>query len=165
MKKLVAIAMLLGATTIATGRERAVVAQLDAPLAYQSNYSPVPATPTVADDDTLHPVPAGSPIGQVVCDACDAGGLELYQNVHVKQSRKIHPCAVPKIVQVPNPCYDPCNPCCDQNPCVLVEVCVPPCGCECVSVTKNGRRTKLDYGKYAVKVTERNGRLFINYDS
>lgn len=161
MKKYIALALLFGTAAIANGREPILVpaAPQGTPVTVEAQYSPTPA-----GEDELQPVPAGSQIGTIVCDACDAGGIELYQNVRVIQSRKIHPCAVPKIVKVPNPCYDPCRPCC-EDPCVFVEICVPPCGCEEVQCSLNGRRTKFDYGKYAVKVTARRGTLFINYDS
>ena len=160
MKKYMALALLVGATTIANGREPILVPTIaqDGAVPHQADYSPNPGA------DELVPVPAGSSVGTIVCDACDAGGIELYQNVRVIQSRKIHPCAVSKIVQVPNPCYDPCKPCCAPR-CVFVEICVPPCGCEEVRSSRNGRRTKFDYGRYAVKVTARRGILFINYDS
>ncbi len=160
MKKYMTLALLVGATTIANGREPILVPTV-APgtaIVHQADYSPTAA------DDELVPVPVGSSVGVVVCDACDAGGIELFRNVRVVQSRKIHPCAVSKIVQVPNPCYDPCNPCC-ESPCVFVEICIPPCACEEVCSSRNGRRTKFDYGKYAVKVTARRGTLIINYDS
>ncbi|WP_417848269.1 hypothetical protein [Thalassoglobus sp.] len=166
MKKFVALALLLGATTITNAREPIMVpaAPQDSAIAYQADYSPTPAQGVVVDDG-LQPVPAGSPIGTIVCDSCDAQGIELYRNVKVIQARKIHPCAVPKIVQVPNPCYDRCNPCGKEPECVFVEICVPPCACEEVSICKDGRRTKFDYGKYGVKVTNRRGTLVINYDS
>lgn len=165
MKKYVALAMLLGATTIASGREPILIpAAPSGPVEHIAQYSPTPAG-AAEEDGELHPVPAGSAVGTIVCDACDADGLVLYDNVKVIQSRKIHPCAVPKIVQVPNPCYDPCKPCYGE-PCVLVEICVPPCGCEEIYCTKNGKRMVFDYGDYAVKVTARhNGKLYINYDN
>lgn len=161
MKRLFTLALLLGATTVAGAREpmfAPTLAQGNV-INHEANYSPTPA------DEALHPVPAGSAVGTIVCDACDADGIELYCDVKVIQARKIHPCAVPKIVKVPNPCYDPCNPCCDAAPCVYVKICVPPCGCEEVTCSKRGDRTKFDYGKYAVKVTNRRGTLVINYDS
>lgn len=166
MKKYVALAMLLGVTVVASGREPILVPAVpqSPAITHTSQYSPTPAGGVIVDDGPLQPVPVGSPIGTIVCDSCDAGGIELYQNVKVIQSRKIHPCAVPKIVQVPNPCYDPCKPCCGPQ-CVFVEICIPPCACEEVSCSKGGQRTKFDYGKYAVKVTARRGTLFVNYDS
>lgn len=166
MKKLVAFALLIGATTIANAREPffAPAFQGETAINYEANYSPTPAGEIIVEDEGLHPVPAGSSIGTIVCDACDAQGIELYDCVKYIQTRKIHPCAVSKIVKVANPCYDPCCPC-NSNPCVYVEICVPPCGCEEVRCSKGGDRTKFDYGKYAVKVTNRRGTLVVNYDS
>lgn len=162
MKKLMAFALLIGATTIASAREPIFAPAFSQQHAVQ--YSPTPAGELALAEEDLHPVPAGSEVGTIVCDACDANGIELYECVKVVQARKIHPCAVSKIVKVPNPCYDPCCPC-NANPCVYVEICVPPCGCEEVRCSKGGDRVKFDYGKYAVKVTNRRGTLFINYDS
>lgn len=166
MKKLIAFALLLGGTTMANGREPIFAPGLphQGAINYEAQYSPTPAGEYVVEDEALHPVPAGSPIGTIVCDACDANGIELYEHVKVVQARKIHPCAVSKIVQVPNPCYDPCCPL-NSDPCVFVEICVPPCACEEVRCSKRGDRVKFDYGKYAVKVTNRRGLLVVNYDN
>lgn len=89
--------------------------------------------------------------------------VEIYQNVRYKQTRKAHPCAEPKIVQVPNPCYDPCDPCCGPK-CVNVKICVPPCDCPCISVRRNGDRVRYDYGKYAVDVIVRRNYVLVDYD-
>lgn len=82
----------------------------------------------------------------------------LFTDVKVRHPRKIHPCAVPTIVEVP----DPCDPCCT----VLVEICAPPCELHCVK--PHGllkRQTRFDYGEYKVDVIPRRGRLIIDYDA
>lgn len=89
--------------------------------------------------------------------------VEIYTNVKYRQTRKIHPCAEPKIVQVPNPCYDPCDPCCGPK-CVFVKICVPPCDCPCVSVKRCGEKIRYDYGKYAVDVVVRRNFVLVDYD-
>lgn len=157
MKKYIAVALLLGATTIANGRETLMVPAVPqgAAIAYQANYSPTPA-------GEMTPVPATHPAGTIVCDACDAHGLELYCNVKYLTTRRMHPCAVEKIVSVPNPCYDPCNPC-SGAPCVFVKICVPPCGCEHVSCGLNGRRLNYDYGQYGVRITVRGDKIVVVY--
>lgn len=84
--------------------------------------------------------------------------VALYRNVKVRDARKIHPCAVPTIVEVP----DPCNPCCT----VCVEICAPPCALRCVK--PHGllkRQTRFDYGEYKVDVIPRFGKLIIDYDA
>jgi hypothetical protein len=82
--------------------------------------------------------------------------LELYCNVKYKDERNIAPCAVPTIVQVP----DPCNPCC----CVNVQICAPPCECPCIKVSKCGRKVKYDYGDYQVEITSARGKVIVDYD-
>lgn len=82
----------------------------------------------------------------------------LFTDVKVRHPRKIHPCAVPTIVEVP----DPCDPCCT----VLVEICAPPCELHCVK--PHGllkRQTRFDYGEYKVDIIPRRGRLIIDYDA
>jgi hypothetical protein len=82
--------------------------------------------------------------------------VELYCNVKYRDERNIAPCAVPMIVQVP----DPCNPCC----CVNVQICVPPCDCPCVKTSKCGRKVTYDYGKYRVQITSARNRVVVDYD-
>ncbi|WP_146508104.1 hypothetical protein [Thalassoglobus neptunius] len=160
MKNVLIVAVLLGATTIADGREPILVPQETLAMAYSADYAPTPAGETTS----IQPVPAGTVApGTVICDSCDNPGIELYNCVKVIQARKIAPCAVPKIVSVPNPCYDPCKPCC-QPKCVFVQICVPPCACEDVICRKGGDRMIFSYGKYAVKVTARRDTLVVNYD-
>ena len=38
---------------------------------------------------------------------------------------------------------------------MLVKICVPPCGCPKVRVTRNGSKVKYDYGKYEVEISSR----------
>ena len=82
--------------------------------------------------------------------------ITLYGNVKYKDRRNIAPCAVPMIVEVP----DPCNPCC----CVAVQICVPPCGTPCITTSKCGTKVKYDYGKYAVEIATRKNRVVVDYD-
>ncbi|MEK6259546.1 MAG: hypothetical protein AABP62_13090 [Planctomycetota bacterium] len=87
--------------------------------------------------------------------------VELYQNVRYRAERNIAPCAVPIIVQVPDPCA--CKTACCPTPCVNVQICVPECGCPCVKVTRCGDRVCFDYGKYEVIVTSGRGRVCVDY--
>ena len=88
---------------------------------------------------------------------------QLYSRVCYKQPRKIAPCAVPLVVSV----LDPCSRKFDcETKCVLVKICVPTCGCPRVKVTRCGRHTRYDYGKYAVDITShRNGTITVDYDA
>lgn len=118
-------------------------------------------------------VPPAPGVGQTAAPAPvpDAGpqkGVALYHCVKVKDPHHVHPCAVPKIVKIVDPCYRPCQPCsCCRPcapPCVYVKICVPPCGCARVKCSKDGRKVKYDYGKYRVELTSKNGVVTVDYD-
>ncbi|MCH2212683.1 MAG: hypothetical protein MK110_15375 [Fuerstiella sp.] len=94
------------------------------------------------------------------------GDVELFQCVKYKDHDEIAPCAVPKIIQVPDPCAckDACDCCqCCEPKCVSIRICVPPCGCEQVKVSKNGTRIKYDYGEYEVDVRVKDGYIEVDY--
>ena len=118
--------------------------------------SPDQPTPTIAD-------PALPPLEELPSQAAPYSApavqpVALYRNVKYRDERKMHPCAVPTIVQVP----DPCNPCC----CVNIQICAPPCECLCVRRGGLlGRKIVFDYGKYQVDVRNRNGCLIVDYDA
>lgn len=156
MKSLLTLALMVGAAAVANAHEPMYVPQTATPVQVQANYAP---TPEIA------PVPAETTVeaGTVLCDACDNPGVELYECVRVVRERNIHPCAVPKIVAVPNPCYDPCNVCCPQPKCVFVQICVPPCGCEQVCCAKHGDGLVYSYGGCAVRVVTRGERIIVTY--
>lgn len=82
--------------------------------------------------------------------------IKLYENVRVRDTKNIAPCAVPKIVQV----KDPCDECCK----IYVEICVPPCGCETVKCYRHGDRIRFIYGEYSVDVTTRRHDVVVNYN-
>lgn len=89
--------------------------------------------------------------------------LPLYTNVRYRQERKIHPCAKPMIIEAPNPCYDPCDPCSPK--CVVIEVCAPPCEAPCVAVRRHGDKLVYDFRNgYAVNVIVRRDHLVVDYD-
>ena len=164
MNKLMTLAVVLGMTAAANAHEPIYVPQ-STTLAYQAaEYAPTPANPVPAAP-VIQPVPAHQSIapGTVVCNSCDNPGIELYCNVKVHRTRKMAPCSVPKIVAVPNPCYDPCDVCCPQPKCVFVQICVPPCACEEVCCIRNGRGTLFSYGGTAVRVLARGDRLVVTY--
>ena len=117
------------------------------PVLGQPVLSTVPPSPVPDQAYSSATMPAPIVVGTPIA---------LYSNVKYKDQRNIHPCAVSKIVQI----ADPCNPAC----CIAIEICVPPCACECVSVSKCGTRVKYDYGKYEVEITSRRGRVTVDYD-
>ncbi len=123
------------------------------------------ATSVVSAD---HHVPAPVP---------EMASGELFHCVKVKDSHHIAPCAVPRIVEIVDPCWkpDPCNPCCKPK-CVKVSICGPkpaccsPCDCCCkdngpkITCSKDGKVKRYDYGKYAVDIVSKNGVVSIDYD-
>ena len=142
---------------IAPGTPGFMVAQGTLPTAFEV---PPPA-PGVGGGA---PVPTPEPAGSV--GGAGGAGCCLFQCVRYKDLDNIHPCAVSKIVCIVDPCWKPskCG-CCRPAPrCVQVRICVPPCGCACVKVSRNGRRVKYDYGDYEVELTSKNGRVTVDYD-
>ncbi len=101
-------------------------------------------------------VPAPITSGYVVPGA----PVEVYQNVKYRAVRNIAPCAVPTIIQVPDPCNK--DACCKT--CVNVQVCVPPCEPSKVKVTRDGRNVKYDFGKYAVSVRSVGNHVVVHYE-
>ena len=116
---------------------------------------PLPGAPVA----TMPPAD-GTPIPQRAVDC------ELFDCVKYKDLRNIAPCAVPMVVSVKDPCacIDPCD--CRAAPkCVNVKICVPPCGCPDVKLTRNGNKVKYDYGKYVIEITSRKGIVVVDYDT
>ncbi|NNJ27972.1 hypothetical protein LzC2_40830 [Planctomycetes bacterium LzC2] len=121
---------------------------------------------------------------------CDLGlceGMSLFRRVEIEDPDHIHPHAIHQVVAVADPsrpappiglaklfhrpckgclhgCRE-CDPLCDDGGgLVFVDVCVPPCRPEEVKVTRHGYRVHLDYGKYEVTLTSRNGYVKVDYD-
>lgn len=141
------------------------LAQLGGPtlLSQTETDLPMPAPLSAPGTPTLSPVPEiqySGPVGQLPV----VTNVSLYSNVRYRDTRNIAPCAVPIIVQVPDPCAprDRCG--CTPRPCVNVEICVPSSGCPTVCVTRHGNKTRYDYGRYAVDIVSINGRVVVDYD-
>lgn len=122
---------------------------------YAQDPAAVYATP-------LAPMPDGY-VGGPVIGGIPVEGVLLYHNVKYTDMHEIAPCAVPKIISVPDPCAcsHPCS-CCGPN-CVYVKICVPPWACEDVKVRRHGKRIRYDYGKYAVDVRVKRGFIEVDY--
>ena len=143
----------------------------------------------VGIDDVYGGGPVGAGYGAVpdaaggICDlgTCDAVGVPLFTRVEVEDRHNIAPHSVRKVVAVldPNGPLPPRGPLArlfarrhaDPLACaacppglVFVEICVPPCACESVRVTRGGAHVKLDYGKYEVELTTRDGYVKVDYD-
>jgi hypothetical protein len=159
MRKLVVCALLgLAVTaTVSNGAEprsgRLISLLLNSPTPLNAVDLPMPA-PLSSVPEVQY---SGSPSAMPVMPATVA----LYQNVRYRAERNIAPCAVPIIVQVPDPCA--CRTACGPTPCVNVQICVPQSGCPCVRVTRCGDRVSYDYGQYEVIVTSARGRVFVDY--
>ena len=42
-------------------------------------------------------------------------------------------------------------------------ICVPPCGCETVKVSKDGRKVTYDYGKYSIDIRVKKDHIEVDY--
>ena len=131
------------------------------------------ATQAAFANDHLQPIPApvGSEFAEIVEHHAydgpihmDAAPEPLFTRVKYVDKREMHPCAVPKIIRVNDPCAcnDPCDSCCGPQ-CVYIQICVPPCDCETVTCRRNGDRVRYDYGKYAVDIRVKKGRIVVDY--
>ena len=173
MRKLSALACVLavlGTTSVASAKKRVQV-EIPRPQLLsmeEVRISTLPVSlqgrtyPTVAPGvDVAPPAPGGGPAPKA-----DSAAIELFRCVEYDDTHHIAPCAVVKIVKIVDPCWkpDPCSCCRQCAPCVYVKICVPPCGCARVKVSRNGRKVRYDYGKYAVDIVSRNGRIEVDYD-
>jgi hypothetical protein len=136
----------------------------DARLALASLQPPPAPAPAIklAPGEYIVPTPAGD--GPV---ASATQPLALYHRVKYEDLDNIHPCAVKMIVQVMDPCPPPRDPCSCCKPAprfVLVEICVPPCGCKKVKISRGGAKVEYDYGKYEIEIKSKKGVIVVNYD-
>lgn len=115
---------------------------------------------TVADDTPPVPVPDEGVGGAMIGEGVPSGEpIELFACVKVEDRDNIHPCAVPMIVAV----TDPCNPCC----CRYVMICVPPtdcCDCPKIETSRSGTKVEYDYGEYEVEIKSKKDYVEVNYD-
>ncbi|QDT14832.1 hypothetical protein [Alienimonas californiensis] len=128
----------------------------------------------------------GSAGGMCELGLCD-GAVPLFTRVEIEDPDHVHPLAVRQVVAVADPripappiglaklfhreckgCLHGCRECdalCDDGcALVFVEICVPPCQPEEVKVTRHGYRVHLDFGKYEVTLTSRDGYVRVDYD-
>jgi hypothetical protein len=88
----------------------------------------------------------------------------LFRKVKYIDRRHIAPGAVPMYVAVRDPCerLDRCS--FGPPKCVMVEICVPPCGPPRITCRHDGTKVRYDYGRYAVNITSKHGVVVVNYD-
>lgn len=162
MKKLCAVLLVLGSVGTSWGRQPVPAPSAISPVGLEVgdlSPQPTPAVPLQAVPEVVQTshqiVPVPEQPGMILGNVPAYPVVPLYPTV-VRKQRNIHPCAVQKIVSVPDPC-DPCR-------CVCIAICVPPCACERVSVSRRGDRVNFHYGKYEVDVTARRGKLIVSYE-
>ena len=150
---------LLSLLVVGTVMVSATAAMADGPSLFGSSVYFGQATP---------PAPAGV-APKAMPDPGPGKALALFPCVKYKDLDHIAPCAVPKIVQIKDPCQRCCDPCsCCKPKCVNVKICVPKqCCCSCppkIKCSRDGRKLRLDYGKYAVDVRVKKGYIEVDYD-
>ncbi len=143
--------------------------ELFGPQSFQ-DPTPIPAVGVPASAEPLTsgavvvPAPGGAipeldgtpmPVANCACG--------FYSRVCYKDKCKIAPCAEVLVVSVLDPCSSKCD--CETK-CVQVKICAPPCGCAKVKVSRTGRHTRYDFGKYAIDIySNRNGTITVDYDA
>jgi hypothetical protein len=132
-------------------------------------YYDAPPPAPGAEVGTVLPPPPGQPVPQTLPAAPGgqplpmAAALPLFPCVKYRDERNIAPCAVPMCVAVRDPCDDHCS--CGAPPrCVMVQICVPTCGCAKISCKHDGEKVRYDYGKYRVDITSKRGVVVVDYD-
>lgn len=113
---------------------------------------------TILGQSDLQPIPELAPMPM-------PRGCDLYDCVRYKNLGKIAPCAEPMIISIKDPCAPKKPNCCEPIRCVNVKICVPPCDCPKVKITRHGSKIRYDFGKYAVDVISRNGEILVDYDA
>jgi hypothetical protein len=157
------------------------VVQSDGPTLAQPAPLVVPAAQseqTQQAEQPPVPVPDEGP--------AETESIELYPCVTYDDKDEAHPCGVPVVVSVPDPCSvkhpfywlvgdappnycatacGTCTTCC-AKPQVYVMICVPPdCPVPAPRVTHNERHYTYDFGCYRVEVKLRRGAIEVEYDS
>jgi hypothetical protein len=127
--------------------------RIDLPASFQAEPpAPAPASESYA---TSEPMSVQESV---------AAPMALYHCVRYKDCDDKHPCAVPMIVSIVDPCacHDPCS--CCAPACVQVQICVPPCGCPKIKRSRNGHKVEYDYGKYEIELKSKDGVVTVEYD-
>ena len=123
----------------------------------------VPTLPPIDHTTQYAPFDSEQPVQPYI----ESRPIELYQDVTYRDLRRVHPCAVPYLIDVPLPQPRRQRGCVQCGPtCVTIKVCVPPCTEPCVKVRRRGHKFIYDFGKYEVNVMVRpSGRIIVNYDA
>lgn len=89
-------------------------------------------------------------------------GYPLYPRVEYEDLDHVHPCGVPTVVQVLDPCENPCASCGPR--CVYVQICVPPNQRPRIKVEDHGRKVKYKFDDYQVEIESEDGVVSVDYD-
>ena len=147
--------------------------RVDVRLAGRQVIEAPPPAPAAAVDPAsplLLPSPGTAvEVGPAVIAPAPAVGLEapgavpIFHRVKYEDTDEMHPCGVPTLVAVPDPCADSCD--CAGPRCVYVQICVPP-HCEPrVKYSRGGRVIKYEFGDdYEIKIESKRGYVEIEYD-
>lgn len=153
---------------------------MPAPGAFDQSLRPVPESYPPASSSSFYPgtpgepyaiqgapvpvyPPGGDPLagpGYPVGPSFE--GFPLYHRVEYEDLDNAHPCGVPTIVQVLDPCENPCAACGPR--CVFVKICVPPNQQPRVKVEDRGRKIKYKFGEYEVEIESEDGVVSVDYD-
>ena len=141
-----------------------------APVVNPTIPPPVPANPAPLPAPYVDPGVADPVIGPPVVTGrhCQIGEfvthpVPLFDCVRVEDRDNVHPAALPAVIAVRDPRLPSHLPA-SLAPPVFVEICVPPCECNRVRISRNGSRIDLDYGEYEIQITSSRGRVSIDYD-
>ena len=166
---LLSLAVLLAGADATAAREPFVLQpDVAAPSRGPAFSGPAFNDPGIGRWDLSQPPPAPLPdrAGPEIEPAPSAIGelIELYPFVKYKDRDEMHPLAVKTVVSVPHPAtgWKLCR--CCPPPLVNVLICVPPnCGPPRVKYKRLFREYEYDFGKYAVDVRLRDGRIEVDY--
>lgn len=86
--------------------------------------------------------------------------IPMFECVRYLGKHRMAPCAKTKTIVIKDPCQSRCD-CCQK--CVAINICVPPCACECIKPNKLGNRIVYDYGQHKVIVRILRGRVLVTY--
>lgn len=143
----------------ATGRVQSFYQSPTAP-AYPAvpmeSYPPAPSYPQgfAYPPGMEYPVHPGMPIE----------GAPLFTRVKIDDPEKMHPCAVPMVVQVLDP-FAPRHPCHSCGPqCVYVQIMVPPGQVPRIKLDRGGRKVKYKFADSQIEVETKDGYIEVDYD-
>ncbi len=111
------------------------------------------------------PAPMPDPVSDAPAMAVPGAPEDLYQCVKYVDEHEMACNTKPIVVQVQDPCWKP-DPCkCGEKPrCVNVQICVPESCCPpIIKCSKDGKKVRYDYGRYAVDIRVKKDSIEVDY--